>query len=431
VSSPTSFPAAVEAPELPALPVPQQLVEEMLRHLARAVKTHQLYLPNNPIYQRAIETLRGAFVPIWAGTTELVLHISESEFRWLGRTVQTETMRTESLPWLFFKDGVRELTFRQGVEKDELLVLLDILQRVRKASPEEDDLLTLLWEQEFAYLRYRFIDIAIDGVVPPAPSEAASAERSIPLVEVQQEVEEEQAPERQGIVRMDDFDATLYFLDEHEIDYLRAEVQKEQSSDLRRNVIAILLDVLEVQSAPAVRAEVADILEQFILHLLSTGDYAGVAYLLGEVEALLRTMADASVELRARLTRLPESLSDAGVLSQLLQSLDDSAKIPPQEELDALFQQLRPATLGTVLGWLRQAQTRELRTALERTAARMASMNTAEMLKLIASDDPHIALEAIRRAADLRSPAAVANLAKVVGSGASVELRQAAAQALA
>ncbi|HEU4642000.1 MAG TPA: HEAT repeat domain-containing protein [Gemmatimonadaceae bacterium] len=429
MSSPTSFPAATETPELPELPVPQQLVEEMLRHLARAVKTHQLYLPNNPIYQRAIENLRGAFAPIWGGTAELVLHISEAEFRWLGRTVQHETSRAESLPWLFFKDGVRELIFRQGVENDELLVLLDILQRVRKASPDEDDLLTLLWEQEFAYLRYRFIDIAIDGVVPPAPSETASADRNIPLVEVQQEAEEEQTPERQGIVRMEDLDAALYFLDEHEIDYLRAEVQKEQGTDLRRNVLAILLDVLEVQTAPAVRMEAAAILEQFMLHLLSTGDYGGVAYLLGEVEALQRTLAEATDEVRARLARLPENLSDAGVLSQLLQSLDDSEKIPPQEELDALFQQLRPSTLGTVLGWLRQAQSRELRTALERTAARMASMNTAEMLKLIASEDPHIALEAIRRAADLRSPAAVANLAKVVGSG-PVELRQAAAQAL-
>ncbi|MBX6331985.1 MAG: HEAT repeat domain-containing protein [Gemmatimonadaceae bacterium] len=431
MTSLTSLPTADEARELPEPPCPPQLVEELLRHFVRAVKAHQLYLPNNPIYQRSIENLRGAFAPLWAHIPELVLQISENELRWFGRAVLHESSRAESLPWVFYKDGLRELTISQGFEGDELAALLDILQRVRKASPDEDDLLTLLWEQEFAYLRYRFIDIGLDAAAPIEPSELTQSPRTVPIVEVQRDVEEEpRQADRPGIVRLEELDATLYFLDEHEIEYLRAEVQKEQTVNHRLNVLAIVLDIFETQPAPAVREEVCGILEGFMVHLLAHGDYGAVAYLLREVNTVLERTRDLPPAIAARLAKLPESLSDPTVLAQLLRSLDEASTLPPQEDLDALFQQLRAGTLGTVLGWLKQAQNRELRTLLERTAARLASMNTAEMLKLILSDDVTIAVEAMRRAADLKTPAAVGQLAKVM-TLPNVTLRQTAAQALA
>jgi HEAT repeat protein len=129
------------------------------------------------------------------------------------------------------------------------------------------------------------------------------------------------------------------------------------------------------------------------------------------------------------MRQLPERLSDPVVLTQLLRALDEAATPPPQVELDALFEQLRPGTLGVVLGWLHQAQHREVRTTLERTATRLASASTGELLKLMLAEDPAVATEAMRRAADLKTPAAVTQLAKVVAEG-TAELRQEAVRAL-
>lgn len=434
----TSAVTAALSPDASAAepPFPPQLVEEFVRHFVRAVKTHQLYLPNNPIYQKSIESLRASFPPLWEHTSELVLQISESEFRWAGRTVHQEASRSESLPWLFYKDGLRELTILQGFETDEVVVLLDILQRVRKALPDEDDLLTLLWEQDFAYLRYRFIDIGTDALSVEQFYAQGGAEESaddappetVPIAEVQEEVQSE--IDRAGIVRMEQLDSTLYFLDEREIEYLRAEVHKEQGINTRRNVMAIVLDIMETQPASPVREEVCTVFEQVLPHLLTAGDYGSVAYLLREAATLATRAGDLAPEHRDRLRKLPVLLSSPGVLGQLLQALNDSASPPPQEDLDALFEQLQEGTLGTVLSWLRQTQSRELRTMLERTAARLASSNTAELLRLIGSEDVEIALEAIHRAADLRTPAAVGQLLKVM-SQSDVRLRQAASQALA
>jgi hypothetical protein len=429
VTSPTIAPPELSADELPDPPCSPQLIEEMLRHLARSIKTHQLYLPNNPIYQRAIENLRGAFAPIWPHTPEIVLSISESDFRWFGRSVMHEANRSESVPWVFFKDGVRELTLTQGIEDDELVSLLRILQRVRNAAPEEDDLLTLMWEQEFTRLKYRFVDINLDSHASFDASTEPPKERTLPIVDDIRAEEEAQPERKSGIVRMEDLDATLYFLDEKEIDYLRGEVAAEQTIDMPRNVLAILLDIFEVQESEKVREEICSILESYMLNLLAGGAYGSVAYLLAETEQLIgRAVALAPVH-KQRLIALPTSLSDPAVLSQLLEALDQSDAIPEQAELDALFEQLRGGVLGTVLGWLKQAQKPELRTALERVAARMASVNSAEMMKLIGSSDVSVAIEAMRRAGELKTPGAVAPLSKVLQQP-NVELRQAAAQTL-
>ena len=370
VTTPTIASPDDAADELPEPPCSPQLVEEMLRNLARAIKTHQLYLPNNPIYARAIDNLRASFAPIWIHSPEIALAITESDFRWLGRVVMHETSRAESVPWVFFKDGVRELTMSQGIEDEELVSLLKILQRVRNAAPEEDDLLTLLWEQEFTRLKYRFVDINLDSHASFDIASEPPKDRTIPIIEdIRAEEREQPAPERRsGIVQLQDLDATLYFLDEAEIEYLRAAVVAEQSIDMPRNVLGDPAG--HFRGAGSDRGARGDLRHsrELMLNLLSGGSYGAVAYLLAETEALARRTVNITPAHKARLLALPTSLSDPKVLSQLLEALDRSEAIPPQEELDALFEQLRSGTLGTVLGWLKQAQNADLRTALERAA---------------------------------------------------------------
>ena len=71
----------------------------------------------------------------------------------------------------------------------------------------------------------------------------------------------------------------------------------------------------------------------------------------------------------------------------------------------------------------------KLRPILEQAASRLASQNSAELIKLILSSTPHVALEAIRRAGALQAQAAVAPTAKVLAEG-TTDLRLAAVQAL-
>ena len=422
-----SAPLPTRELERVAPPFEPTIVEELLRLFGKAARAHQLYLPNNPVYKSAHDALRSGFLPVWEETDELVLSFTESEVKWEGVTVLTEGARgSESLPWLFYKDGVREVRLLRGFESEELDKLLGILQRVRKASPDEDDLLTLLWEGDFVFLRYRYVDLALESA--PVMAEGEPVIRD----DQQQDVEEEEEPEeptRAGVVSMSDFDGTLYFLDEREIEYLQTEVDREYRSDLRQNVVAILLDIFEQQSTPAVREEVSELLDVLMLHMLSAGQFQNVAYLIRESQAALERAPELLPEQRERVALIPSRLSAPETLSQLLQSLDESESLPPLSDLLQLFEQLRGPALATVLEWFVKLQNPKLRPMLETAATRLAAQNTADLVKLILSPIPGVGAEASRRAGALKTPAAVAPLTRVLADGEPA-LRVAAVQAL-
>ncbi|HEU4720024.1 MAG TPA: HEAT repeat domain-containing protein [Gemmatimonadaceae bacterium] len=422
---PTALPQAGEL-DRPPPPFEPALVEELLRLFGKAARAHQLYLPNNPIYKSAHDALRAGFAPLWEETDDLVLAFTESEVRWEGLTVLSEASRgSDSLPWLFYKDGVRELRLLRGFEVEELDKLLGIMQRVRKASPDEDDLLTLLWEGDFVFLRYRYVDLTLETAPVLAEGERV---RSSDEEESASEPEEE-LPTRAGVVNMSDFDGTLYFLDEREIEYLQTEVDREYRADLRQNVIAILLDIFEQQSATGVRDEVIELLDVLMVHMLSAGQFQNVAYLIRESQLTAKRAPELAPAHAERLAQIPTRLSTPDAVAQLLQSLDEAEVVPPTADLLQLFEQLRGQALATVLEWLSRLQNAKVRPLLEEAASRLASQNTAELVKLIASPLPAVAIEAATRAGALKTPAAVGPLTRALSDG-DVPLRVVAVQAL-
>ena len=428
----TTPPAQLASKELVRAPEPfeRDQVEELLRLFGKAARAHQLYLPNNPVYKTAHDALRAGFLPIWEAGGELVLGFTENEVKWEGETVLEESTRSsDSLPWIFYKDGVREVRMLRGFECEELDRLLDILQRVRKASPDEDDLLTMLWEGDFSSLRYRYVDLTVDASAPLADGgEATRSDRVDPRALLEEE--EESAPAaRPGVVNMADFDGTLYFLDEREIEYLQHEVAREYEYDVRQNVVSMLLDIFEQQRDPAVRDETAGILDGLLIQMLSAGEFQNVSFLIRESLLAVQRAVDLLPEQRTRLTVLPVRLSAPEALTQLLQLLDEASHLPPAVELLELFEQLQPTALGTVLEWLGRLQNPRLRPLLEQAAGRLAAQNTAELVRLILSPSASVAHEAIKRAGALRTPAAVTPLARILADG-EAELRVASVQAL-
>jgi hypothetical protein len=429
-------------------PFSPQLVSEMLRQLDKTIRAHLLYLNNhnNPSYVRSLELARAVFAPLWAETDAIRLAVTDTALEWYGQKVFEEpTKASDSLPWTLFKDGLRELTLQRGFEEKEISAFLDIIPKVRHALPSQDDLLTLLWEQEFTTLAYRYVDVS-DESAPleaspepgrwPKSSGGEAEDPSEAVLDAKQEAQsggssggtsEEQG--RSGIVRMEDFDTTLYFLDEKEVEYLRQETLREYSTDLRRAVLDSLLDIFEFQADPLVRAEVLAHIEALMLHLLSAGQFAAVAYLLREASLTLDRARDVQPETKARLASLSERLSEPAALGQLLEAMDASPVLPSAAELNELFGQLRPGALSTIFAWLPRAQNVGLRPLLEGAATRIAESATAELVKLIADPSREVALEAIRRCGAMRTAAGVPAMARALEYG-DREMRLAVMSAL-
>lgn len=413
--------------------LPLAFVTEMLRSLTRAVKAHQLYQQNNPMHVRATEGLRAALEALWRKTDTLLLEIGEREFRCFGQVVFEDPEKTsESLAWTFYKDGIRELKIRKGFEQRDMNIVLDLLQFVRAASTEADDLLTLFWEQEFTHLEYAYVEAGagdfpydpIEGEAkpahfePPAQMADATGDRLV------------SAPAQSGIVRMEDFDPTLYFLDEAETERLRAEVNKEFTGDIRPSVIAALLDTFEQRTEPEVREEIALILENLLLTLLATSQVRAVAYLLRETGATAGRAREVTEAQRQRLTGMPERLSNPEVLSQILETLETADLTQSQADLIELFLLLGSRALETILTSHNRTTNAQLRALLEAAADRLAAAHTAELVRIITSSDSAVAMEAIRRSASMKTAAAVQPLSQILNDGVDAPMRLAAVNAL-
>ena len=448
-TSATKTPASADAVELEPPPCPPALVIEMLKLFEKAIKAHQLYLPNNPTYLKALETARAAIEPLWAHTGSLVFTVTDTQFKWYGVVVNDHPEKGgDSLPWLLFKDGLRELALLPGFEDSELEKFLAVIPRVRHAQPHEDDLLTILWEQDFQCLRYRYVEIN-DPAAPldpdatpgrwPAPKGKTLEPPSQAIAEAKEEVEEAEkgagegkpapAP-KPGVVKMDDFDSTLYFLDPHEIEYLRQETEREYGLDLRRLVLCALLDIYELQADGLVRDEIAGDLEALVLHLLTAGQFSTVAFMLKELTGTMQRAREIRPADRERLGKLPDRLSHPDALGQMLQALEESSKLPSRDDLTQLFAQLKPTALAGLLDAIDRTQNAGLRPLLEASAERLAQSNTGELVKLVKDAKPAVAREAIRRAGAMKAAAAVPSLGEVLQSGVDRPLRAAAVTAL-
>jgi HEAT repeats len=423
----TSATASAARGELDEPSFPIAYVTDLLKYFVKAVRAHQLYLPNNPMHARSLESVREAFAAIWKQTDELELQIVETQLTWEGRVVLDEQERTsDNIAWLLYKDGIRELKMLKGFEEEELGTFFDLLQRVRKATDDDDDLLTMMWEREFANLQYKYVDLTAEGGPGVESMERAEQKEKI-LSPAQAEAGLETT--NSSIARLDDFDSTLYFLDDREVEYLQGEIKREFSTDLRPAVIASLLDIFETHKDPTVREEICGLLDYFLLILLSTAQYRNAAYLLREAGVSANRAPEILEPQRQRLTQLGELMSDPKPLGQLLQALEDSPLRAPQLELDELFGILQPRALETILGWIGRTANPQLKMLLEVAAGRLAGAHSAELIRLIGSDDEAVVVEAIRRAAALKSPAAVPALGKLLTVG-EPDMRLAAVTAL-
>jgi hypothetical protein len=428
-----------DGPDGTPLPMHPQVLEETLRTLVKALRATAMYLPNNPIYQRAVDTTRAAFAPVWESVGEVTLVVQELELVWEGQVVYKTATKNDSVSWLLFKDGIRSITLQDGVEQEELVPFLEVLNRVRTLPADaEDDLLTLLWEYDFQKFRYQFVEMLQEGAAAPAVTEGTPGlMASVPADDMaaqqnarQQAVQEEaaEAVNKSQVVRLEDFDSTLYFLDEAEVAYVKERIEHEYTQDLRANGMAILYDLFETQSTHEVREEILSILDSFPPYLLAAGDLRAVAAMLREAKVLVLRARDLEPEHKERLESFSSVLSEPAVMEEMLQAIDEAIQVPPEADLTELFRELRGTALEPVLLWLPKLGKEQVRQMLERVVTRLAEGYPAEVHRILASTSEALP-GAIALAGRLRMQSAVAGLG-VALQHADPAIRLSAAQAL-
>lgn len=381
-------------------------VEELLNVLVKGQRALQMYLPNNPMYARALDQIAAAFAPIWGVTGRLVLEIQEGEITWDGVTVYRQTTRVEGLSWQLYKDGLRRLTLLPGVESEEIIRFLDVVNRSRLLPADaSDDLLTLLWEQDFVLVAYAFVEVLGDGMefiqereiqpVELTPDQARAE------VEANANANATAASRPAGTVDPTDFDSTPFFLEEAEIRLIQSDLDEEYRRDIREAAIDALLDILEAQREPDVRREVVSLLEDILPAQLSTGGFRAVARVLRELRIIAVRAPGLDQELHTALLSFEDRLSQPDILEQLFIALEDAQTRPSEEDVGEVLRELKPSALPVVLAHLGRTLDATVRRALEPSVEQLARAQPAALAVLLDGERGDVTEPAINLASRL------------------------------
>ena len=401
--------------------VDESRVEEVLRAFAAALRGHRLYESGSPMRERFVETFRQKLAALWGDLPELSLAIEEDRILWEGESIFPTGGASSDLPFLFYKDGVRSVSLRPGFEESEFEVLLRLLARATRLREDEDDLLTLLWQEDLAYLSYETVEVLPEGA--GALSGSGELPESVDPSRVRS------AAAESAEITVAAFEDSLYFLDESELRRLREEIRREGERDLWGDVLNGILDRLEDGDEER-QTRIVGIVAELLPSTLGMARFDRTAMLLRELVGLAArpgVLAPAAIR---EVQALFSALGSAETIDQFAAILEESPARLADPAVQRLFEYLPAGAMGPLIRAAERLERPEVRRSFEANVQRLAEGNRDDVLRLLESDDAAVLVGALRWVGRLELVAALPRLA-VLLEYREAKVRAAAAGTLA
>jgi hypothetical protein len=131
-----------------------RLAKDIIQALLKAKKTIRMYPENNPVYRKTIDDTFARFAELFNSQDELTLKLKQNEIFFNAEQIYYNPDKEDNLALFFFKDGLRELTFKKSLTPFELEDFLKIIALDFDREAVDDDIVTLMWEKDFQNIRY-------------------------------------------------------------------------------------------------------------------------------------------------------------------------------------------------------------------------------------------------------------------------------------
>ncbi len=338
-------------------------VTQLLKSLDRAAKNVRTFGPHNSVAQKFFEQFY----------TELISHLEH--YNVLTFVVQREGLSfkeelvygsqsgdvNENFAFKLYSDGIREITFHQGIEKEDVLFFFDALwDTAGEAGTEDDDIVTRLWAKNLPTLTIVTADEVmklseIDNVLTPqgnAPLDSSLRE----IIAEARAKETKEANEAQQRKQKLSSSITGYEVTEGELAALAKAIEEESTRDNILYILDIMTAVLSSERSPDLLDKLFEIYEGILKALIQGGHWPVIEHVLGllsEAEAIRPDLTDAHKE---RLRHIFEQLGSAELIASIKQYLN-TANAPRTDGLSTVLLMMRLSavpSLCTLLGDLEQ-----------------------------------------------------------------------------
>ncbi|TMQ52782.1 MAG: hypothetical protein E6K74_11615 [Candidatus Eisenbacteria bacterium] len=358
-------------------------VADWLQALVRTLKAYRMYLPNNPTLHKFQSDLEARTWSCLKEIGDIVLNVQQFDLLFEDYSVYHNAAREESLAFRFFTDGVRQITFREGLEPQELRGVLEVLKKATDASQGQDDVVTLLWERDFRHIEYVHISIedlmdgstsqgyepdegAVEGGGIPWPSRAETPEEDAPVAvpgESILERSDDWSPKAPITPSWDETVGVQFTLSESESQQLTDAIRVEEERPLLNEVLEIVAAILTSEEEPTSFLESASAFQKFIELALEEGDLARANHLLSRLRTIAAKKSETHSELRGLAEQVIREIGRPSFLGQFAPILNAHPDLDPGLLTNFLVQ-IGPTSAGAVCDLLGQVNHMKHRRAL-------------------------------------------------------------------
>jgi len=389
-------------------------VADWIGALVRTIKATRTYLANNPTLHKFQVELESRTWSCLKEAGDITLLVQQFDLLYENYSVYHNADRNDSLAFRLYGDGVRQITFREGLEPHELRGFIDVLKRSMETAQVQDDVVTLLWERDFRHIEYAFIpledlteesgeivnpedeeDAVSEGGGIPWPSGfAPSSEDETPApVAENTPAETGETPTVTGPVRerSDDWEPAVhptpaydssigvqFGLTDEENAALAVAIGEEEGRQLGREVLEIVATILAHEDTPAGFLDSATAFQRFIELAIEEGEVARANDLVARLRSIAADCAKSNAEFPGLAEQVVREVGRPSFLGLMAPTLNARPEIDPGILTNFLVQ-LGPSAAPAICDLLGQVNHMKFRRALCEALA-ISCKNDVEVL---------------------------------------------------
>jgi len=155
-------------PEPPREASPQETeqAKRVFSLMMRSYQAFEFYPINHSIVQNLSNDLFTALSKFFALRPTLDVDLDRFSVRYFGKEILRDESVLNNFVFILFTDGIRRLSFYEGLVEEEFVRFFKVLNECSKARSRNEDSVTLLWEHQFEHIRYYLVEDLYEVCVP-------------------------------------------------------------------------------------------------------------------------------------------------------------------------------------------------------------------------------------------------------------------------
>lgn len=333
-------------------------VTEICAHLQRAYRTMHLYPPGHVMIENRMGPLSSALFAFLSAHDFLSLQVEESSLTYQGESVFRQEELRDDAAFVLFREGIRRLTLYAGLEDQELRDLVTCFSSAPEAEARDQDLVTLLWEADFAHVEYDVVDPLLLELSGTSSFEALKTDTLAKLDGWKDADLSLTTPGWQGYAAGELLHVeTGTLVGPQELSAVEQAITEEARP--LEQLTEVLMETLVCSASDRGIAAARTALSQLLVSELQQGDLARVLPCVPRLRDLQQEHEDRETVFGSIL----EDLAQKDSLGPAITRLDGPFK-ERQADIEELLRQLAPHTYPVLLDLLAEAQGRRARKCL-------------------------------------------------------------------